>query len=153
MFHLDTPDTEISFHSEGLEFSLPNPQLVENWIIDTALKEGQSVGALNIIFCSDAYLHEMNVEYLQHDTLTDVITFQYHEESSPYIEGDIFISVERTNENAQKFEVAPLQELLRVIIHGSLHLLGYGDKTPEDKKIMTEKENEYLKNWDEIEKH
>lgn len=150
MFHLDTPDTEISFHSEGLDFLLPNPELVESWIIDTASKEDRSVRALNIIFCSDSYLHEMNVEYLQHDTLTDVISFQYHDDSSPYIEGDIFISVERTNENAQKFEVSPEKELLRVIIHGTLHLLGYGDKTPEDKKIMTEKENTYLKNWEEI---
>jgi probable rRNA maturation factor len=150
MFHLDTPDTEISFHSEGLEFSLPNPKLVESWIVDTALKEGRSVGALNIIFCSDAYLYEMNMEYLQHDTLTDVITFQYHEDPSVFIEGDIFISVERTNENAEKFAVSPEQELRRVIIHGTLHLLGYGDKTPEDQKLMTKKENEYLKLWEEI---
>ena len=149
MFHLDTPDTEISFHAEGLDFSLPNPKLIEGWIIQTALKEGRSVGALNIIFCSDAYLYDMNVEYLQHDTFTDVITFQYHDETALFIEGDIFISVERIEENAAKFEVLPEEELRRVIIHGTLHLLGYGDKSPEEKTLMTEKENIYLKLWDE----
>ncbi len=143
------PQSEINFHTEDLDFEFSKTDLATQWIIQTAKQEGKELAELNIIFCSDAYLYEMNMQYLQHDTLTDVITFQYHDNDDLAIAGDIFISVERTNENAEKFGVSPEQELRRVMIHGTLHLLGYGDKTPEDKKLMTEKENEYLKLWEE----
>ena len=137
----------IAFHSEGISFALPTPDQTKQWIWETIQAEHQELEQLTFIFCSDEYLHKINVEYLQHDTYTDVITFPYAEE---WVEGDIFISVERIRENAQQYSVAPDHELHRVIIHGVLHLLGYGDKTPEEKEIMTTKEDLYLKKRENI---
>jgi probable rRNA maturation factor len=134
----------IVFHSEDIEFELPEEERIAQWIEAVAESEGKAVSVINFIFCSDEYLYQMNMEYLQHDTYTDVITFPYAEAEDDYIEGDIFISVERTADNASKFGVSPLHELHRVIIHGVLHLIGYDDKTAEKKIIMTEKEDEYL---------
>lgn len=134
----------ISFHSEGVDFVLPNTEAIRQWIEQTAHIEGKFISTLNFIFCSDEYLYQINMEYLKHDTYTDVITFHYAEPDTKYIEGDIFISVERTTENAATFGVSPEKELQRVIIHGVLHLLGYDDKSPEKKAIMTEKEDVYL---------
>src|SRR5690606_39460932 len=93
--------------------------------------------------CSDAYLLEINKKYLVHDTYTDIVTFESSEKDG-VIAGDIFISIDRTKENASKFDVSERDELHRVIIHGVLHLCGYLDKKKEDKALMTEKENEYL---------
>lgn len=135
-------DEKISFHSEDIEFSLPNPSLIFDWIYKTIESEAKAFQCLNFIFCSDEYLHKINVEYLNHDTYTDVITFPYSE--GKIIEGDIFISIERIQENAEKFKVDFENELHRVMIHGVLHLLGFGDKTVEDKAQMTQKEDEYL---------
>ena len=134
----------ISFHIEEIEFELSEPQKLTEWIESTASAEGKSISAVNFIFCSDEYLYKMNMDYLQHDTYTDVITFPYSSPEDSYIEGDIFISVERTAENARKFGVSPEIELHRVMIHGVLHLIGYDDKSPAKKKIMTAKEDEYL---------
>jgi rRNA maturation RNase YbeY len=100
--------------------------------------------SLSFIFCSDDYLHQINVEYLHHDTLTDVITFEYTAANSDAIEGDIFISIDRIKENAAEFQVPFEVELHRIMVHGTLHLLGYSDKSPNDKALMTEKENFYL---------
>jgi len=97
---------------------------------------------LNIILCNDEYLHKLNLSFLNHDTLTDIITFDYTE--SDIISGDIFISISRIKENANKYSLAIKEELHRVTIHGILHLCGYGDKTKREKEIMTSKENEYL---------
>ncbi len=132
---------QIEFHVEGLDFELPQKEKMQAWLKEIIKKEGSTLAELNYIFCSDNYLHQMNVDYLQHDDFTDVITFQYEEE---VVFGDVFISVERTNENADKFGVSPLQELHRVMAHGLLHLLGYKDKTPDDKQQMTAKEDEAL---------
>jgi len=134
-------EQNIAFHSEGISFLLPTPLQMEAWLLKVIEQEKSTLNTLSYIFCGDEYLHKMNVEHLDHDTYTDVITFQYSDEG---VEGDIFISVERTNENAAQYEVEPLYELHRVMVHGLLHLLGYKDKSPEDKKLMTEKENEYL---------
>jgi probable rRNA maturation factor len=135
------PEQNIAFHSEDISFLLPRPLEIEQWLLEVIAREDSTLNALNYIFCADEYLHKINVEHLDHDTYTDVITFQYSEEG---VEGDIFISVERTNENAAQYEVEPLYELHRVMVHGLLHLLGYKDKSLEDKKLMTEKENIYL---------
>jgi len=135
-------DEKINFHSEDIDFSLSNPSTISNWISQTIISESKELSFLNFIFCTDEYLHKINVEYLNHDTYTDVITFPYSE--GDIIEGDIFISVERIRENAESFKVDFESELSRVMIHGVLHLLGFGDKTPEDKILMTQKENEYL---------
>ena len=104
--------------------------------------EGKSVEAINYVFCSDQFLHEMNREYLAHDTLTDIITFDYSEKES--ISGDVFISLDRTKENAQKFHQTPLKELHRVMVHGLLHLIGYKDKAPSESEQMRAKEDYYL---------
>jgi len=138
-----SPEGEkIIFHSEDIDFSLPNSTLVFDWIEKSIHAEDKALHQLNFIFCSDKYLHQINVEYLNHDTLTDVITFPYAEGKN--IEGDIFISIDRIKENAAQFKVSFEDELHRVMIHGTLHLMGYFDKTLEEKILMTEKENEYL---------
>lgn len=134
----------IQFHTEDIQFDFQYAVTVQNWLQDTAQREGSDIASLSFVFCSDSYLHNINVEYLNHDTLTDVITFQYSAPESTEIEGDIFISIDRIKENAAEFQVTFEQELFRVMVHGTLHLLGYGDKSPEEKVLMTEKENFYL---------
>ncbi len=113
------------------------------WIKLVLAEEKFVLRTLNFIFCDDAYLLEMNQNYLQHDTLTDIITFD-NSESVEQIEGDIFISTERVNENSLKLKLRFEDELHRVIIHGVLHLAGYSDKTADQKVIMREKENSCL---------
>jgi probable rRNA maturation factor len=133
----------VFFNSENVDFELSDESKIINWLQVVAKREGNNIVALSFIFCDDEYLHEMNVEYLNHDTLTDVITFQYSE-TEVDVEGDIFISIDRIKENAATYNVTMQHELNRVMVHGTLHLLGYADKSPEEKALMTEKENEYL---------
>ena len=113
-----------------------------DWLKKVIKTEKKILGELTFIFCNDAYLHKKNMQFLRHDTLTDVITFDYSDKN--IIIGDIFISVERVKENSDIFEVTFLSELDRVMIHGLLHLLGYKDRNKEEKKIMRFKENFYL---------
>jgi probable rRNA maturation factor len=133
----------IAYFSEQVSFTLRNKRLVSAWIRATILAEGFVLDQLNLVFCSDAYLLQINRDYLQHDYLTDIITFDQSEDSE-YIEGDIFISIDRVRENAKLYAVAFLHELHRVIIHGVLHLCGYDDYTNTDRKAMKEKEDFYL---------
>lgn len=144
----DEADHLVNFFSEDLDFELPDHVRTRAWIGKVLAAEGKAPAAINYIFTSDAYLHRMNVDYLDHDTLTDVITFPYSE--SDEIEGDIFISIDRIRENAQQFKVAFEVELRRVMAHGALHLCGYLDKTPEDKKQMSAKEDEAIRLWPEM---
>ncbi len=132
----------ISFSSEDTNFQLENENFIETWLKKVIEREEKELCSLNFIFCSDEYLFEMNVEYLNHDTLTDVITFPYA--APPLIEGDVFISIDRIKENAKQFKVSLLNELYRVMAHGLLHLCGYGDKSEEEIKTMRQKENEAL---------
>ncbi len=136
----------ILFFTEDIDFVFAKEQETSEWI-ETAITDYKCRLAeeqdLNFIFCSDTHLHKINTEYLNHDTLTDIITFD-HAEHEGEIAGDIFISVERVAENAVEFGVSFEQELNRVIIHGVLHLLGLGDKTPEQEKEMRNAENHYL---------
>lgn len=135
---------DIQFFSEDIAFTLKEKQKVRQWVAETIKSEGfKRIGELSFIFCSDAYLLEINKQYLNHDTFTDIVTFDSSEEEET-IAGDIFISVERIQENAAKFGVPERDELHRVIIHGVLHLCGYYDKKKEDKEQMTFKENDYL---------
>lgn len=135
---------DISFFSEDINFTLKDKAKVRNWIADTLKSEGfKRIGELNFIFCSDEYLLDINKQYLNHDTYTDIVTFD-SSEGEDVIAGDIFVSVERIRENASKFSVQERDELHRVIIHGVLHLCGFLDKKKEDKELMTAKENEYL---------
>lgn len=135
---------DITFFSEDIEFTLKEKAKVRAWIGDTIKSEGfKRIGELSFVFCSDDYLLDINKQYLNHDTYTDIVTFDSSEEDD-MIAGDIFISVDRTRENAVKFGVSERDELHRVIIHGTLHLCGFLDKKQEDKELMTAKENEYL---------
>lgn len=131
----------IEFHSET-DFELTKQSQILNWMHATAKEEGKHIGALNYIFCDDEYLHKINVEFLNHDTYTDIITFDYC--VGDEIISDIYISIERVKENAKQYSDSFEEELHRVIIHGLLHLCGYKDKTEEEEAIMREKENYYL---------
>ena len=134
--------SSIIFHQEDISFRLKNIKKIKSWIEKSVALERGIVGDLNYIFCSDTYLHKINLEYLKHDTLTDIITFDYSEKKQ--ISGDIFISIDRIKENALKFNQSTDIELNRVLIHGVLHLLGYKDKTPKEKETMRAKEDFYL---------
>ncbi len=134
---------KINFFTEGIPFTLRARLKVRSWLQDTIKAEGQSTGELNFIFCGDDYLLNINRQYLDHDTYTDIITFDSSEEEG-ILSGDIFISVERVRENAAAFQISETDELHRVMVHGVLHLLGYGDKDPNEKAQMTAKEDHYL---------
>lgn len=131
----------IQFNYET-DFKLQNEKDTQDWIVKCIEKNSFELGEINYIFCDDAYLHKMNVEFLQHDTLTDIISFDYT--MGKEIGGDIFISIERVKENANDFKVTFEQELQRVLIHGVLHYMGYKDKTEEDKQKMRSKEDACL---------
>ena len=133
----------IHFYSQNISFSPPNKRKLKTWISDAITKEKKQEGNINFIFCNDEYLLQHNQTYLKHTTYTDIITFDYSEKGC--ISGDVFISVERIKENAKKFDVAFLNELHRVMIHGILHLMGYTDKSKSTKLLMTKKENFYLR--------
>lgn len=135
-------DDPISFHLENVEFELPDEAETSLWLQSIIDREEKQLQQLAYIFCDDEYLHKINLEYLNHDTYTDVITFPYAE--PPIIEGDIFISIERVQDNAQGLGASFEQELRRVMAHGLLHLCGYSDKTPEEAARMRAKEDEAL---------
>lgn len=131
----------ITFNYET-NFKLSDEEKTSNWISKCIEVEGFELGEINYIFCDDEYLHKINVEFLQHDTLTDIISFDYT--MGKLVGGDIFISIERVQDNANDFNTAFKQELHRVIIHGILHYMGYKDKVEGEKLLMRNKENEYL---------
>ncbi|NBL65753.1 rRNA maturation RNase YbeY [Flavobacterium sp. NST-5] len=132
----------ISFNYET-DFEIANKADFTNWISRVIASENKTEGEINYIFCNDDYLHQINLEYLNHDTLTDIISFDYSVGNE--IHGDIYISVERVADNAQDFEVSFDEELRRVIIHGVLHYCGYKDKSPEQEILMRQKEDEKIK--------
>ena len=131
----------ISFNYET-DFELKNEAQYEDWISRIIESEGFDEGEINYIFCDDEYLHKINVEYLDHDTLTDIISFDYT--VGNLIQGDIFVSVERVKDNANDFNVSFDEELKRVLSHGVLHYCGYKDKSPEDEALMRSKEEEKM---------
>lgn len=131
----------IHFFQEDVTFTFKDRNKSKKWIIHCIREEGYELEDLNIVFCSNDYLHSLNVEYLNHDTLTDIITFPYQDNP---IHAELYLSIDRIKENALQLEVPFIQELRRVIIHGVLHLCGYGDKTDELKQVMRARENHYL---------
>jgi rRNA maturation RNase YbeY len=133
----------IQFFEEGISYKIKNKKPLRQWITDTIKAEGFLLKELTYIFCSDDYLLQINQQYLNHDTYTDIITFD-NSDTERVVVGDIFISIDRIRENAAKFNVTETDELHRVIIHGALHLAGYKDKNPSDKEKMTKKEDFYL---------
>lgn len=132
----------INFYSEN-QFELQDKELYENWIKKVVASEGKKTGEISFIFCDDEYLLEINRKYLDHDTYTDIISFD--NTLGKILQGDIFISTERVAENAEAFEVNFEEELRRVLVHGILHFAGYTDKTEEDKSLMRQKEEEKMK--------
>lgn len=133
----------INYFSQKPRFKLQNPKKTTVWIKKTIEKENASLVSLNYIFCTDEYLREINIQFLKHKTLTDIITFNYNP-SETEIEGEIYISIDRVRENAEIFKTDFPTELNRVMIHGVLHLLGYNDKSKVEKQTMREKEDSYL---------
>jgi rRNA maturation RNase YbeY len=131
----------ISFNYET-DFELTNESAIESWIGRIIASEQKSEGEINYVFCDDDYLLELNQQYLQHDTLTDIISFDYSLGNE--LSGDIFISVERVRENAEIFNQSFENELLRVVSHGVLHYCGYKDKSEADEQLMRQKENEKI---------
>lgn len=129
----------INFFTEDIKFDLTQKQKRKNWLKQIAQSENFKIGELNYIFCSDEYLYQINVDYLNHHTYTDIITFD-NSEKEKLIEGDIFVSIDRVKENAQKLKQEESSELSRVISHGLLHLMGYKDKTKTDAEVMRSKE-------------
>ena len=137
------PESPIAFITEDIDFSLIDQDKIKEWLSRIILKHDFELTELTYIFCSDAYLHQINLDYLDHDTYTDIITFNNADEPG-VIESDIFISVDRVKENAETLATSFPNELHRVMIHGVLHLLGFDDKTPELKEKMRLEEDRSL---------
>ena len=130
----------ITYHKEEVDFELPDEEKLSEWLESVGAGDDKVINQLTYVFCSDEYLLNINKEYLNHDYYTDIITFPYKQGKE--IESDIFISIDRVMENATQFEASFEEELLRVMAHGLLHLMGYGDKTDDEKKVMRSKENQ-----------
>ncbi|MCL2131885.1 MAG: rRNA maturation RNase YbeY [Lentimicrobiaceae bacterium] len=134
--------SSIFFHNQDVNHLLLKKRTVRAWLFAVAKEEGKEIGEISIVLCSDDYLRNLNEQYLQANYLTDVITFDYCGEN--LVSGDIFISVERVKENAKLFKQPVFSEMLRVILHGLLHLCGYKDKTEKEQTKMREMEEYYL---------
>ncbi|WP_136669154.1 rRNA maturation RNase YbeY [Flavobacterium sp. H122] len=132
----------ISYNYE-IDFMVPDEDLYSSWIENVVVSEGKQLGELSYVFCDDEYLLDINQQYLDHDTLTDIISFDYTE--GDVVSGDIFISVDRVQDNASDFNVSFEDELKRVMIHGVLHYCGYKDKSESDEVLMRSKEDEKIK--------
>ncbi len=133
----------VHFFSEDIDFELPEKLRRKRWLKQLATGAGFRIKELNYVFCSDEYLYQMNVDYLNHNTYTDIITFD-NSEKAKELEGDIFISVDRVRENAKSVQVEEEVELTRVLAHGLLHLMGYKDKAKDEASLMRSKEEEAI---------
>ena len=131
----------IEFYSET-DFKIEDTMALNRWISEVVLHENHELGELTYVFCDDEYLHKLNLQFLNHDTLTDIISFD--NSLGKQIHGEVYISIERVKENASIYGVAFIEELHRVIIHGVLHFCGYQDKSEKQQEVMTGKENEAL---------
>jgi probable rRNA maturation factor len=138
----------VSFHYQIPSFRIKNKKKITDWILLIAFLEKKEIEKVDFVFCDDEYLLLLNKHFLSHVTLTDIITFDYSEKK--IITAEIYISVERVNENKTNFKVSFEEELHRVMIHGVLHCLGYGDKSEAEKKIMRREETKCLKLLNEI---
>jgi rRNA maturation RNase YbeY len=136
----------IHFHYLVPSFYFPNRSHLKKFLLGQLKREGKNVEAINFIFCNDEYLVSINQQYLNHDTFTDIITFEFSPNEQPLV-SDIYISVERVKENAAQFSSGFRRELHRVIFHGCLHLAGYKDKSKADEMTMRSKENEWLDHY------
>ena len=141
----------IYFNDLDSSCRIKNCKGVREWISSVISSRGKKLGDIGVIICSDDYLLDLNNQYLNHNYYTDIITFDYTEKD--VIGGDLFISYDRVKENAKKYKETFKKELLRIIIHGLLHLIGFLDKTKEEKNTMTLKENEYLSLYSNLKFH
>lgn len=132
----------IRYFSEGIKFDLQGKLANNRWLRFVAEAEAKRIGDVNIIFCSDPYILDVNINYLGHDYYTDIITFDYVE--GDVLSGDLFISIDSVRENSSFYGADFPTELRRVMVHGLLHLIGYDDHTPEEQKVMRSKEDYYL---------
>jgi probable rRNA maturation factor len=139
---LEAPQQPIEFFLEDVEIELPDEANLREWLIAVAVAEGKAIVEVNYIFCSDETLRDINVKFLDHDYYTDIITFDNSD--GMLLRGEIYISTERVAENARTHNASFLHELCRVMVHGVLHLAGYGDKTAEQEAMMRTKEDFYL---------
>ena len=133
----------VSYFNDDIRFNLKDKRLNNRWLKMVAESEVKRLGPLSIIFCSDHYILDVNMRYLQHDYFTDIITFDYCE--GDLVSGDLFLSSDSVRENATLYGTEFEDVLDRVLVHGVLHLLGYDDHTPEETAVMREKENYYVK--------
>lgn len=138
----------IRFSCQTVNFELPEAEKVKRWVSEVVVRRGKQVGNINYLFCDDEYLLGVNQQYLDHDTYTDIITFDYV--AGGLMSGDIMISIDRVGENAVKFAVPFEHELHRVIIHGVLHLLGQGDKSDSEAAEMRRQEEDALSLWEQL---
>ena len=147
---LENNKQSISFHVEEIDFVFEESEKVVQWLKCIAEQESKEIIALDYVFCSDEYLHKINVEYLNHDTYTDIITFDLGVPDDRSISGEIYISIDRVKENAQTHGCLYKDELRRVVAHGLLHLIGYPDKSKEEASLMRSKEEAALKTYREL---
>ena len=141
-----------NFFSENKNFKISNKKEIRTLLKEICKKENKKISFINCVFCSDNRLLEINKKYLNNTSLTDVVTFDFTTNKKT-IEGDVYISIDRVKENAKKYKQSFKTELLRIIIHGLLHLIGFSDKTKEEKNTMTLKENEYLSMYNKLTFH
>ena len=147
---LENNKQSISFHVEEIDFVFEETDKTILWLNRIAEQESKGIVSLDYVFCSDEYLHKINVEYLNHDTYTDIITFDLGEPTDDAISGEIYISIERVKENAQIHGSQYKDELLRVVAHGLLHLIGYPDKSEQEALVMRGKEEDALRTYKEL---
>jgi rRNA maturation RNase YbeY len=133
----------INFHTADYNYRLTGKTILKSLIADLFKREGRRLNSLSIVFCSDERLLEMNRQFLQHDYYTDILTFELSERNAP-VEGELYISVDRVRENASQLGVSAREEMMRVILHGALHLCGYKDKLKKQQLLMRQKEERYL---------
>ena len=138
----------VSYYTEDIAFPFKEKRLTSRWLKFVAESESKRLGEVAVIFCSDNYILDVNIKYLQHDYYTDIITFDYCEGNR--LSGDLFISIDSVRENASFYGTEFPDELNRVIVHGLLHLIGYDDHTEEDIAVMRAKENYYLSQRSQI---
>ena len=147
---LENNKQSISFHVEEIDFVFEETDKTIHWLKRIAEQESKRIVSLDYVFCSDEYLHKINVEYLNHDTYTDIITFDLGEPTDDAISGEIYISIDRVKENAQIHGSQYKDELLRVVAHGLLHLIGYPDKSEQEALVMRGKEEDALRTYKEL---
>ena len=138
----------VFFSNGDIDFSFDKEETIKKWIAEIISRHGKKLGKISYLFCSDEMIYDYNARFLNHDSYTDIITFDFVEGN--LVSGDIIISVDRVGENANSFSASFESELHRVIIHGVLHLLGFKDKSPEDAAMMRQKENESLQILDSL---